>query len=194
MLRLEKPNGLTGTRRIYRQVDLSTCTSASLSLDYSQQDLEENILVEASADNVTYNTVFTIVGTNSNNQTAYVNTGSRSLDSYIGDSSVYIRFSGVHTGTSVDRVFFDNVQVSCTYQTVNAITLDNVTGGNPDLVNGIPPSLVVAGDNFALNPGQSMTVTFQVTVNDPVALGSIDNTASVVSVAAARPAVRLHQR
>ena len=83
-----------------------------------------------------------------------------------------------------EYAYFDNVQITASTP-ATTVVLDNIPGGaNPDLLNGIPPNLVIAGDGFTLDPSQSMTVTFQVMVNDPIAagIGSIDNSASVISV------------
>ena len=62
---------------------------------------------------------------------------------------------------------------------------ENVVGGAIHSA----PNIIVAGDNFVLNPAQSMTVTYQVTVNDPVTGGrtSIDNTAQVTSTQQSTP-------
>jgi hypothetical protein len=85
---------------------------------------------------------------------------------------------------------FDNIDISCTSQTVNPVTLDNdPVSANPTLANGVPANLVLAADNFGLNPGQSMQVTYRVTVDNPTPAGqgSVDNTASVVSTQQATP-------
>ncbi|HEX9731032.1 MAG TPA: C25 family cysteine peptidase, partial [Thermoanaerobaculia bacterium] len=46
---------------------------------------------------------------------------------------------------------------------------------------GDPPNLVVPGDGYTLAPGATLTVTFQVTVDDPLApaISQIDNTATL---------------
>jgi LPXTG-site transpeptidase (sortase) family protein len=71
-----------------------------------------------------------------------------------------------------------------------ATTLDNIPGGvNPDLSDGGPPALVTAADNFDLAPSAVLTVTYQVTVGDPLPLGqtSVVNTAGVSSVEQPEP-------
>jgi uncharacterized repeat protein (TIGR01451 family) len=63
---------------------------------------------------------------------------------------------------------------------------DNIAGGvNADLLSGVPPTLVQAGDSLSLAPGASMTVTFQVTVN---VAGPILNTATATSAEDTDPA------
>ncbi|MBT8198797.1 MAG: DUF11 domain-containing protein, partial [Acidimicrobiia bacterium] len=81
----------------------------------------------------------------------------------------------IYVAQSTVVVGFDNV---------GAVTKDNVPAGvNPDLTDGTPPDLVVVADAFQLNTGQSMTVTFSVTVEDPLdyTRGQILNIATVDS-------------
>ncbi|MEM6793631.1 MAG: SdrD B-like domain-containing protein [Acidobacteriota bacterium] len=54
-----------------------------------------------------------------------------------------------------------------------AVTVDNAGGLNPQLVNGTPVDLIEPADGFQLEPGESLTVTFQVTVDSPVTLGTV---------------------
>jgi uncharacterized repeat protein (TIGR01451 family) len=180
-------SGSGNQRSAYRQANLTTCSNAILTFDYRiDENLESNdsFIVEASTNATTgYSTIWTITPGNAFN--TYATSGNISLNGYNG-APVYVRFSSIYYrtgGGDNDEVHIDNVQISCT-STPTAITKDNITGGaNPDLVNGTPASLVLAGDNFGLNPGQSMKVTFKVIVNNPVpgGLSAIDNTASVAS-------------
>jgi uncharacterized repeat protein (TIGR01451 family) len=180
-----RSGGANNNRSAYRQASLSACTSATLTLDYRRVGFEDSddYYIEASSDNVNYSTLLNLAA---GNDTNYVASGNLSLNSYLG-GSVYVRLRSIFTraGTGdTDYVYVDNVNISCPYQTVTAITKDNITGGaNPDLNNGVPPSLVGAVDGFSLLPSQTMTVTFRVTVDNPVTGGltSIDNTASVTS-------------
>ena len=92
-----------------------------------------------------------------------------------------IRFITSPTMGGFDFVYFDDVQISATDA---AFTLDNIPGGlNPDLMDGDPPDLVEAGDNIMLDPGNTLTVTYDVTVDDPLAPGitEISNTVYVSS-------------
>ncbi len=76
-------------------------------------------------------------------------------------------------GAGLNDNRIDSATFSITYG-VSGLTTDAA---------GDPPNLVSTSDGINLLPGQSMTVTFQVTVNNPVPAGlaSIDNTASVTS-------------
>ncbi|TET52354.1 MAG: DUF11 domain-containing protein, partial [Anaerolineales bacterium] len=53
--------------------------------------------------------------------------------------------------------------------------------GMTPTTSGAPPDLVPAGDGYSLEPGETMTVTFAVTVDDPLGSGISDivNTAEV---------------
>lgn len=56
-----------------------------------------------------------------------------------------------------------------TVATSPSITMDNVPGGvNPDLQDGSLPKLVKAADGCDLAPGQVLTVTYQLQVDDPL--------------------------
>lgn len=76
----------------------------------------------------------------------------------------------------------DNVVVRATASTAANITNDG--GGGTQLDAGIPPNLVVSGDEFGLQPGESMTVTFEVQVHDPLDpfRPSIVNTATATTL------------
>ncbi len=72
---------------------------------------------------------------------------------------------------------------------VSAVVLDNVAGGaNADLVNGTPATLTTAGDALMLSPGQSMTITYQATV-EPFdgSFSSVQNTVSVAATELIQP-------
>ena len=166
--------------RVERAVDLSAYASARLSFDWqtAQIDSEECVAVRVSSDGVSWTTLTTFTGSQSGSYTA-------DISGYISNNT-QIRFANEDVCNtnweSNEYAYFDNVQITAS-TAPTAVTLDNVPGGaNPDLANGTPANLVAAGDGFALNPGQQMQVTYQVTVDDPVQQASIDNTASVVSV------------
>jgi LPXTG-site transpeptidase (sortase) family protein len=62
-----------------------------------------------------------------------------------------------------------------TVVTSGGVTKDNVPGGtNDDLLDGLPANLVLAGDDFDLPSDATMTITFQVVVNNPVPVGQTD--------------------
>ncbi len=61
-------------------------------------------------------------------------------------------------------------------------TFDNVPGGvNPDLAFGSPPQLVAPADGFSLDMGETITVTLQATVDDPITNTLCTNIATIDS-------------
>ncbi len=89
----------------------------------------------------------------------------------------FISNSGVWGNT--ERYDIDNVQFTFSEITSTITTLDNIpAGANADLVDGVPPNLVEATDGFQLAPGDSISVTYQVTVDTGVTPTIITNTAS----------------
>ncbi len=158
-----------GDERIERSINLGNALNATLTFDWETVGLDTNelIAVRVSTDGTNFTTLATYGGTQTGS-------ASLSLASYLTSNTI-IRFEAPPGSTdweSGEYAYFDNVQVAYTEQS-NLAT-------NP---GGSPPVLVAAVDGYSLQPGQTMTVTFQVTVNDPVpnGLASIDNTASVVS-------------
>ncbi len=168
---------------IYRQADLSiaTCTGsgvATLEYDYNNQ-----ITTAGNTIQVQVRTGATLQRALASYDSA-TNTGSGSA-SFTLNASEKANNTRIYIARTADTspnqyLYIDNVRFSCVGGATG--TKDNVSAGtNPDLVAGAPANLVKPEDGFILFPGQSMQVTYQVTVNNPVALASIDNTASVFS-------------
>ncbi len=115
-------------------------------------------------------------------------TGTKSYDisSYIG-SDTTVRFS-VSNGYAGDYFYADNVAIK-TNELPVTVTKDNITGGsNPDLINGVPPNLVMPADGFALAAGETMTITYTVQAKNPINETRIVNTATATSYEKAPPA------
>ena len=97
-------------------------------------------------------------------------------------ATTVIRFLGSATLGESDEIRFANVSLTNTC----LASKDNVVGGtNPDLLSGVPPTLVQAGDALSIAPGASITATFSVTVS---AAGPIVNTATATSAQDPHPA------
>lgn len=127
--------------------------------------------VEASRDGVGFTTLASFVG----NETALTGTRSFDLTPYISATTT-IRLRGDSLDSTNDTFYIDNVNILTGAQT--SVTKDNVPAGtNADLADGVPSSITLPADSFALAPGESVTATFQVLVNDPVAVSRIVNTA-----------------
>ena len=173
---------------IYRELDLSDYTAASLTFDYDQENLGGGaIVLEISDDG---GTSYTTLKTYTGNATS----GSESFDisSYAAENT-RVRFRVTSTRNSRD-LRIDNFDIAVT-QGYAAMTKDNQPGGsNADLSNGTPPNLVIAADAFRLKPGDFMTVTFQVQVDNPVDSSAvkIDNSVSVTSAEITTPVTDTH--
>jgi uncharacterized repeat protein (TIGR01451 family) len=115
-------------------------------------------------------------------------TRSYNISAYISaNTTVRFRLSAGYTGAA-DFIYFDNVTIR-TNELPVVVTKDNIPGGaNPDLLNGVPPTLVRQDDGFSLATGETMTVTYRVRANDPVNETRIVNTATVTSYEKAPPA------
>ncbi len=110
-------------------------------------------------------------------------------------SSTLVRFRAAgFRGT--ESVSIDNVRIEGA--TTGPVTLDNDGVGTNELDDGDPANLVTTLDNLVLDPGQTMTVTFDVQVNDPLDsnilairnLASADSDQSVPTVAEVLDPVR----
>ena len=156
-----------GNRTLAREANLGSYTNATLSFIYRRDALlsaDQLVNVQVSSNGVagTWTTIATYAGPATDS--------SYSLDSfditpYISTNTA-IRFSSPAGNTPGNRVWFDDVQISVPVREVHT-----VSGGNPpDLVTG-----------WELLPAESFTVTFDVTVDDPIVVTQIVNTASVVS-------------
>jgi LPXTG-site transpeptidase (sortase) family protein len=101
-----------------------------------------------------------------------------------------INITNIGEATQNNIVLNDPLPVGTTYvanstvATSGGVTKDNLPfGTNDDLLDGVPPGLVLSGDDFDLPTDGTMTVTFQVVVNTPVPDGQTDvvNTVAVTS-------------
>src|SRR5699024_9817673 len=91
-----------------------------------------------------------------------------------------IRFN-VTSSSGSGSLYVDNVRFECGDTTPAFGSKDNdPASANDDLVYGSAPVLVVPSDNFILDPGQTMEVTYRVTV-DAQASGLLVNRVSAKS-------------
>jgi uncharacterized repeat protein (TIGR01451 family) len=178
--------GGSGTNSIGREANLSGATAATLTMEcHAGGNHEENnqdyAYVYASGNG---GSSWTLLGTQGlddiNNANCPPSFESFDLSAFI---SADTRISITHYASATDEYFYiDEVKITIESESMTPMTKDNVSGGTyDDLDNGIPPYLLTRNDNFGLQSGQTMTITFQVIVDDLVALASIDNTAVVSS-------------
>ncbi len=180
-------SGNVENRIVYRQVDLSICNlGAVLSFDYRWEDLDTNDSVNVdirTSSSATWQQLTSFVPPNSNNTLTNYQIYQVDITGF-SSSTTQIRFdTNFDDGSSADVFYADNVKITCTRVMPASVTRDNdpVTADGA-LADGEPSNLVTSQDYFGLLPDQEMTVTYQVTVDDPNTHGHINNTASVYSV------------
>lgn len=163
------------TRSIQRVANLSTYTSATLTFSYRRSGLDngtDTISVQASSNGgSTWTNLQTYAGPATDG--AYTN-ASFDITAYISTNTA-IRFVTSGTLGNSDILFVDDVQIA-----ISRTVRQTVTSGAC-----APPTLIgAAGCNgFTLQPGETMVVTYKVTLQDPMPVGqtSVVNTATFSS-------------
>jgi uncharacterized repeat protein (TIGR01451 family) len=159
-------------RGVSRTVDLSGYTSAALTFEYRRNSFEatDYVSVEVSSNGgASWAVLGVFTGTATDSTYLPV---SYDISNYIS-SNTAIRFRASSGMDTSDQFYMDNVQIKGTAYQITT----NPGGAPPTLVNGV-----------TLNAGQSMTITYSVTVDKPLAAGVIANTASVTTTYLSTPA------
>ncbi len=169
------------TRQANLAISGGASCAATLAFDFRQIGLDANETV-AVAISGNGGTSFTTLETFTNASPAVFTARSYNVTAQIAANTV-VRFFSNGNLDAGEYLEIDNVALTNTCQ----VSKDNVAGGaNPDLLSGIPATLVQAGDGLSIAPGASITVTFQVTV---AAAGPIVNTATATSAQDPDPAL-----
>lgn len=177
-------NGTTLPSNLTRSVPMAGAISATLSFDYLRfgdsygggDVLGIEVINGSTITRLdTFDGNLAATGTYSRDITAYARAG----------TEIQFVVSGFMSGetTIYERLEIDNVQVQYTLPGTTT-NKDNIPGGAvADLVSGVPPTMVSAGDNIDLPAGSTLTMTYQVRVDKPAAAGltNIVNTAEVRS-------------
>ena len=153
-----------GTPGLYRGADLSGATTASFTFDYRTTagvDTSDAVQVHVQANGGGWNLLETITGI------AGATSGSKNYDisAYISvNTEVRIRVS-TYYGASDENFAVDDLFIEYDVEGTGSA--------------GDPPNFVSTGDGYDLAPGETLTLTFDVTVDDPLAGGieEIVNTA-----------------
>lgn len=161
------PNG----RGIERTVNLLRAPSATLSFNYTQTAATGTLDVQVSSNGSTYVSIGSISGSGSGTFTGTIGSAYISADTRIR----LVNSSGTTWQTKTTAI--DDLVVSYTLS-LAAQNKTNAAGGG--LVNGIPPNILVSGDNLTLLPGAKATITFDVAVGCN-AQGNIVNTATAAT-------------
>ncbi|HDD23815.1 MAG TPA: DUF11 domain-containing protein, partial [Chloroflexi bacterium] len=151
-----------GDERIERAADLSGYTGAVLSFDWETVGLDagETISVLISTDGVSFTTLDSFGGTASG-WTNY------DISAYISPSTTVRYANESENWEAGEMAFFDNVEISM----LSAPGIVTNAGGPPP----------VLAEAYIVGTGQTLTVTFQVTVDTPGTVAQLINTASVAS-------------
>lgn len=155
---------------IQRTADLSAYAAATLSLDYRRDDRNNSngsVTIEASTDGVTWDPLATI--TVDGDDTGYVHVEYDITDKI--SATTTIRFLSNGLLDNDDRVYFDNILLTGTNKVQKTVPAHD------------PANLTVSSDGYSIFPGDELSVTFSVVVNDPLlaAISEIENTVSVTA-------------
>ncbi len=173
-LQFDQPDSADDTDfdTLQRAADLSGASSANLTFDFDFDGATEDcdgalgaddcLFAEASNDGINWTTLDTLGGEPDNNN----GTRTVAIPAGLVGATTQIRFRALGFRGGDENVSVDNVVVSASL--TGPVSLDNVPGGANDLDDGVPQDLVTTNDNLILNPNESMTVTFQVQVDDPL--------------------------
>jgi uncharacterized repeat protein (TIGR01451 family) len=167
-----------------RQVNLTGFTSPTLSFQRRQFGLDggESVVVEVSAGGGPFTNLVTLTG----NQTTYA-FFTFDLTPYISPNT-RIQFRSIGALADDEGAYFDDVQILASFPTAAQNKTNQAAAPSP-LLDGDPADLVLPGDAFFLYPGETMTVTYSVVVDDPLVpfLPSIVNQAEVDSLQSLSP-------
>lgn len=165
LISYNSPANSSGTQ-IQRTANLTSASDATLSFSYTGANLDSGddiIAVEASSDGASFTTLETFNGTNGTSTRSY------DISNYISANTT-IRFRITSGFNAINETFsIDNV---------------DITYGIPSTFNsGNPPNMLSRNTNCVIQPGDSLTLTYSVAVDDPLGTGieQITNTAYVNS-------------
>jgi len=156
---------------IYRLANIRQFTNAVLQFDYRRESLEagEFVTVAASTNGGTTWSTITTIDSSVATDPDYIMTNFN-ISAY-RSTNFAVRFIANSTMSNGDRVFIDSVNLI-------------VSGNNVTNIGGAAPLLV---SNYGLNSGQTMRVSFDVTVNGGISVSSVVNRAFVTSFSAPAP-------
>jgi uncharacterized repeat protein (TIGR01451 family) len=155
-----------------RPANLSGWASGSVSFTYRRTSSftgSESVRLQISNDNGTsFPTTLATINGSGSNDSAYLTSGPHTIPSAYLVSGFQLRFITSGNMEEGDNVFLDDVRVYRRSTTI-APGCD-------------PPTLVgtTGCDGHTLQPGETMTITFQVTVDDCIS-GDIENTATLTA-------------
>ncbi len=160
----DNDNGGEGVRR---QVNLAGAAEATLRFNFRRSGLDSSsdyVAIYASSNGgAAWTELGRIAGAGSD--ASYLSTN-YPLTAYIA-TNTQVRFLGSATLGGSDIVYFDNIEVFWPVSGTNTV------------LGGAPPNLT---GGHTLEPGQTITITFTVNVNNPASVTQIVNTAYATSL------------
>ncbi|MDJ0924047.1 MAG: SdrD B-like domain-containing protein [Acidimicrobiia bacterium] len=165
---------------VSRAVNLAGYDRATLSFDFARSGFDnpdDFVVLEATDGSGSWDELARWEGPGSD--PVFLAT-SHSLNDYLTTGAA-IRFLTSQDLGGSDRFLIDNVVI--TAETVTVETRTNASSDPTPLVAGTAPDLLIPADPFALDPGETMTITYQATLANPLIpnLTEITNTAYVAS-------------
>ncbi|MGI9602023.1 MAG: DUF7507 domain-containing protein, partial [Acidimicrobiales bacterium] len=167
------------SKAIWRQADVSAYSSGVLSIDIRRDKVKDSDLAVLIGPTATgpWTTAVAIPGTGSDVTDAdYITYTYAFSDPTLFTADFTLR---METGPDGDEDWwFDNVNLEVTQRVVDTFAGDPPSTLAPPAV---PPPEMLGATELDLLPGESMTVVFEVVVDDPTAETTLDNTVSVTS-------------
>lgn len=161
----DRPNS-GGSPYVRRRVNLAGATTATMTFDWKTTSGVDN---SDSIDVWVWNGGWTNIDIITNITGAQSGTNTYDLTPYISATTdVVLRVRANYGGTS-EQFIVDNLFISYDAPSVSP--------------GGDPPNFVTADENYQVAPGQSLTLTFNADINDPLGSGieSVTNSASFTS-------------
>ncbi|MBU0678632.1 MAG: DUF11 domain-containing protein [Verrucomicrobia bacterium] len=155
----------------YRGADLGSYTGATLRFQYRRDSLEsssEYVSIQASANGgSSFSTLGTIAGAATDGS---YSEASYSLNAYLVSNAV-IRLLSSGAMSTADRIYFDDITIE-------------VSGNNVTNLALPPPNMI---QNYSVAAGSTLTLTYDVTVDNPATAGEIVNIASMTTYQNQKP-------
>ncbi len=164
------------SRVIERAVDFSSADVAqpvTLTWDWQRVNGNESVKVQLFVGGA-WQDVGSASGSGTGSETYILTTAQK--------AATAMRFVGGDNNWGNETVLVDNVNFAFTGTTLAVGTLDNIpAGANADLNDGTPSAMVTTADGIMLAAGETMTVTYDVTVDAGASVSPLVNTATVDS-------------
>ncbi|MCP4305877.1 MAG: DUF11 domain-containing protein [bacterium] len=182
VLRVQDNDG--GGEGVSRAINLAGYDTATLSFDFARSGFDNTndyVVLEATDGGGGWDQLGIWEGPGSD--PAFLPT-SHSLDAYL-TAGAAIRFVTSSNLGGSDRFMIDNVVISAS--TIDPETRTNASADPAPLADGASPNLLTPADPFSLDPGETMTITYQVEVANPLVVDITELTNTVYAASEQQP-------